>query len=295
MTYKVKPGDTLSKIASRNGLSLQQLLAANPQFKADPNKLKVGDILNLPNGAATSTGTATTTTTTTTTTATKTATATATAKGALGTAAAFVLGTLSAKFETGGRGPGTVSTGKGDKGGVSYGSYQMATNTGTAKRFVTQADFPWRDEFKNLKPGTPAFSAKWKLIAKNEPEKFQDAQHAFIKKTHFDPLCAKVLEQDALDVTLRSHALQDAVWSTAVQFGGNSPIIHRALAKVDATPMGPDFDRLLIIAIYAEKGRKRPDGNLAYFSGSSKGVQKGVANRFKDEAADALKMLAAGV
>lgn len=289
MTYKVKSGDTLSKIASRNGLSLKQLLDANPKFKANPNKLKVGDVINLPNGTST---TATPSTTATAASTSTTSTATGTATGALGTALGVALGTLSAKYETGGRGCGTVSTGKGDKGGVSYGSYQMATNTGTVKKFVTQPNFPWKDDFKGLQPGTPAFSAKWKSIAKNEPEKFQEAQHAYIKKTHFDPLCRKVLEQDALDVTLRSHALQDAVWSTSVQFGGNTPIVHRALAKVDATPMGPDFDRLLITAIYGERGRKRPDGKMAYFSGSSAAVQKGVAQRFKDELADALKMLA---
>jgi hypothetical protein len=283
MTYKVKSGDTLSKIASRNGVTLQQLLDANPQFKANPNKLKVGDILTLPNGSSTGATPVSSSTT---------KTETKKGAGALGTALGMELGSLSAKYETGGRGCGTVSTGKGDKGGVSYGSYQMATNTGTVKRFVTQADFPWKDDFKGLKPGTPAFSAKWKSIAKNEPDKFQEAQHAFIKKTHFDPMCAKVLEQDALDITTRSHALQDSVWSTSVQFGGNSPIVHRALAKVDATPMGPDFDRLLITAIYGERGRKRPDGKMAYFSGSSASVQKGVAQRFKDELADALKMLA---
>lgn len=283
MTYKVKSGDTLSKIASRNGVTLEQLLDANPQFKANPNKLKVGDILTLPNGSSTG---ATQVSSSTTTTETK------KAAGALGTALGIELGSLSAKYETGGRGCGTVSSGKGDKGGVSYGSYQMATNTGTVKKFVTQPDFPWKDDFKGLQPGTPAVSAKWKAIAKNEPDKFQEAQHAYIKKTHFDPLCAKVLQQDALDVTLRSHALQDAVWSTSVQFGGNTPIVHRALAKVEATPFGPDFDRLLITAIYGERGRKRPDGKMAYFSGSSASVQKGVAQRCKDELADALKMLA---
>ena len=48
----------------------------------------------------------------------------------------------------------------------------------------------------------------------------------------------------------------------------------------------------LIRAIYAERGRKKPDGNLAYFSKSSPSVQTGVANRFKNELQDALAMLA---
>ena len=39
MTYTVRPGDTISKIAMRNGVSVAQLLQANPQIK-DPNKIK---------------------------------------------------------------------------------------------------------------------------------------------------------------------------------------------------------------------------------------------------------------
>ena len=50
MTYTVKPGDTLSKIAMRNGVTLPQLLQANPKI-SDPNKIKVGDVINLPNGS----------------------------------------------------------------------------------------------------------------------------------------------------------------------------------------------------------------------------------------------------
>jgi morphogenetic protein associated with SpoVID len=49
MTYTVKPGDTLSKIAKLNGCSTAQLMKANPQV-SDPNKIKVGDVLTLPNG-----------------------------------------------------------------------------------------------------------------------------------------------------------------------------------------------------------------------------------------------------
>ena len=50
-------------------------------------------------------------------------------------------------------------------------------------------------------------------------------------------------------------------------------------------------DRQLIVAIYAERGRRNADGNLVYFSKNSKAVQDGVARRFVDEARDALRML----
>ncbi|HEU4795876.1 MAG TPA: LysM domain-containing protein, partial [Pyrinomonadaceae bacterium] len=50
MTYTIKAGDTLSKIAARNGLTLAQLMQANPRI-SDPNKIKVGDVINLPNNS----------------------------------------------------------------------------------------------------------------------------------------------------------------------------------------------------------------------------------------------------
>jgi len=296
MTYTVKPGDTLSRIAMRNGVTLPQLLQANPQVK-DPNRISVGDVLNLPEG---STGVPAGSTEDTKPLPAISAAAAATppskpapaAAGALGAAIAAELGILSAKYETGGRGPGTVSSGAGDPGGVSYGSYQMATKTGTAKRFVTQSTFPWLQDFQNLTPGTADFSACWKRIATNQTDEFQKCQHEYIKKTHYDLLVAKILSEDSLDINTRSNALQNAVWSTAVQHGPGTPIVHRACATLTCKQTDPEYDEQLIRAIYAERGRRKPDGNLAYFGKSSPSVQTGVANRFKNELQDALKMLA---
>ncbi|HKG45937.1 MAG TPA: LysM domain-containing protein [Pyrinomonadaceae bacterium] len=291
MNYKVKTGDTLSKIAKRNGVSLAQLLKANPQI-TNPDKIRVGQLINLPD-----TDTSTTSTETTQPLASKvgsviTAAAVGAAAGALGAALAEAIGTLSAKYETGGRGPGTVSTGAGDRGGVSYGSYQMASKLGVATRFVKQAGFPWLADFQNLSAGSKEFTACWKRIANNEPDAFQKCQHEFIKKTHYDLLVTKILNEDNLDVNTRSRALQDVVWSTAVQHGGATTMVHKAFAKVAVAKTDPGFDEQLIRAIYAERGKKKADGTLAYFSRNSPNVQKGVANRFKNELQDALAMLA---
>lgn len=284
MTYTVKAGDTLSKIAARNGTTLPQLLQANPQIK-DPNKINIGDAINLPDDAGVPAGSTENTKP-------LPSAVASSAAGAIGKALAEALGTLSAKYETGGRGPGTVSTGAGDPGGVSYGSYQMASKMGTVQKFVQQAGFPWAQNFRNLTAGTADFTAMWKKIANSETDAFQDAQHSYIKKTHYDLLAAKILADDSLDVNSRSHALQDVVWSTAVQHGGATPIVHRACANVNCPRTDPKYDELLIRAIYAERGRKKPDGNLAYFSKSSPNVQVSVSNRFKSELQDALRMLA---
>jgi hypothetical protein len=278
MDYTIRSGDTLSRIAAAYGTSLQVLLDANPQYRDRPGVIRVGDVILIPSGSS-----------------------------GLAEAAApafspaepevWVLGSLSSKYETGGRGAGTVSSGIGDAGGVSYGSYQMTSRPhgGTVARFVAGPAFPWRDRFAALKPGSPEFSAAWRALAREAPAAFFEAQHAFIKATHFDPLVAKVRVEDGLDILARAPAVQDAVWSTAVQHGPNTPVVHRAIAAIGGAPslhpVDRGRDRRLIGAIYAERGRRTAAGNLAYFSRNSKAVQDGVARRFRDEERDALALL----
>jgi hypothetical protein len=280
----VKAGDTLGRIASRNGLTLSQVLQANPQI-SDPNKIKVGDVINLPNESISTENTKPLP-------ALPGSPAMTASAGALGEALAEALGSLSAKYETGGRGPGVVSTGVGDPGGVSYGSYQMATKMGVVQQFVRQPGFPWAKDFQNLAAGSAQFTAVWKRIAAEQTDDFQNAQHDFIKQTHYDLLAAKILADTGLDVNTRSRALRDVVWSTSVQHGGASSIVNKAIAILNCTTADPTYDKQLISAIYAERGRQKPDGNLAYFSKSSPNVQAGVAKRFQNEEKDALAMLA---
>ena len=46
-TYVVAKGDTMSKIAKKFGVTVEALQAANPQIK-NPNKIKIGDTVNIP-------------------------------------------------------------------------------------------------------------------------------------------------------------------------------------------------------------------------------------------------------
>ncbi|HEX8354201.1 MAG TPA: LysM peptidoglycan-binding domain-containing protein [Pyrinomonadaceae bacterium] len=311
MTHTVKSGETLSKIAKANRITLAQLLDANPKFKANPNFVRIGDVLNIPNGDAAAQPKASPTPTN--------AqpeqaqpeqaqpeqaqpeTTTPPVEGAPGPqlppqpqpAAGRILGKLSERYETGGRGPGVVSTGAGDAGGASYGSYQMTSKPGggTVKRFISQPDFPFRDKFAGLTPGTPPFTAVWKQLAQSCRAEFQSSQHDFIKRTHFDPLVNKIVNEDGVNVLTCSHALQDVIWSTAVQHGPGTNVPHAALARISSRPGDPNFDSDFIKAIYAERGRKGPGGGLARFSRNSPKVQQGVAQRFRDEQRDALQML----
>jgi murein DD-endopeptidase MepM/ murein hydrolase activator NlpD len=294
MTYKVKAGDTLSKIAQKNGVTLADLLDANPKHKANPNKLAVGDVLNIPENNPATPSTPSTPTPAPTPVPTP-ATKPTTPVSAAPEDARDELGSLSSKYEVGKNGPGTVSTGRGDAGGASYGSYQMTSIPagGTVKRFVGQANFPFAAAFKNLSPGGAAFTAAWKQCAASQPAEFKKCQHDFIAKTHYDPLVAKIKSQDGLDVTTRSFALQNVVWSTAVQHGPGNSIVHTAIQNLKGLSQSdPNYDKKLIMAIYAERGRKNSAGILVHFARNSAAVQKGVANRFISEQKDALAMLA---
>ena len=56
--------------------------------------------------------------------------------------AAHRLGALSERFESGDRGPGAVSSGQGDPGGVSYGIWQLSSRAGTAAAFAASEGAP---------------------------------------------------------------------------------------------------------------------------------------------------------
>ena len=285
MPHTVKSGDTLSKIARKYKVAVAQLLEANPRLKPNPDHIRAGDVVNIPGESANTAPPPPPQQ--------PTLTVQPHPSPSPQAAEPHELGTLSMQYETGGRGCGVVSGGHGDPGGVSYGSYQMKSvpKGGTVVNFVCQDDFPFADRFEGLTPGSAEFSAAWKAIAESSTDEFQAAQHEYIKRTHFDPLVRKLKKDDGLDVLAHSHALQDVIWSTAVQHGGGTKVPSNALANVSLAPEDPGFDKAFITAIYAERGRKRADGKLAWFPSASTDVQAGVAKRFRNELADALKML----
>lgn len=276
--HTVRGGDTLSGIAQQYGMSWRELAADNGI--ANPSLIHVGQQIRL-NGAGPEQ-------------ATPVSELAAEATPLAGQEGVNPnLGALSARYETGGRGPGTVSSGSGDPGGVSYGSYQLAVNRNRPQEFLAADGARWADEFGGAAAGTRAFSDTWRAIAAREPEAFQAAQHAFIERTHYDVQSARI-ENAGLDISNHSHALQDVVWSTSVHHGPNTAVVTRAMAAVERQGIdasSPDYDRALINAVYDERGRRDGNGELAYFSSSRADVQAGVAQRFEDERRDALNML----
>ncbi|HEX7634704.1 MAG TPA: LysM peptidoglycan-binding domain-containing protein, partial [Noviherbaspirillum sp.] len=203
-------------------------------------------------------------------------------------------GALSERYETGGRGPGTVSTGDGDPGGVSYGSYQLASRRGRPQEFLQNEGSPWADQFTGMDPTVRngPFAQTWRRIAQETPQQFFSAQHDFIERTHYDVSVERTLRQTGLNINEQPAAVQDVVWSTAVQHGPTNSVITRAYRAIpDVDPTSSTFSEQFINAIYDERGRTRPDGTLVYFRSASPAQQAGVIRRFTLERNDALQML----
>lgn len=188
------------------------------------------------------------------------------------------IGQTSSKFETGGRGAGTISSGKGDRGGVSYGSYQLSSNMGTLQDFLNVSGYGAK--FKGKQVNSKEFKDTWKQLAKNDPN-FEKAQHNYIKKTHFDVQQSK-LKKGGIDLSNRGAAVQDMIWSTSVQFGGSTGVIEKALGGKNVAKMS---DAQIISAVQDYKKR-----NTKSLFKSSPSQWAGLSKRASDEKAALLSL-----
>ncbi|MCB2047865.1 MAG: hypothetical protein KDE32_06505 [Novosphingobium sp.] len=204
------------------------------------------------------------------------------------------LGSLSAHFESGGRGAGTVSGGQNDPGGVSYGTYQLSSRTGTVARFMESEGGDWARLFGKAVPGSAAFSRVWRDVAEREAQAFEAAQHAFIERTHYRPAVAEVLKQTGLDLDSRHRAVRDATWSVAVQHGGAARILASAVHVADLEGSRDEagrYDRNLVNAVYAQRSAYvlRVAGRAS--AASARLLRSIVGNRYPAELRAALAML----
>ena len=184
------------------------------------------------------------------------------------------LGSLSQKFESGTSGAGTVSSGRGDPGGVSYGTFQLSSKAGTAASFMKFMTKQGQGErFKGLKPGTPAFSKAWKEEAAANPN-FENLQKEYIKKTHFDPVRKHATSEGVPD----NEAVNQVLWSIGVQHGGAKGIVSRAKIK-------PSDDTSTVI-------NKLYDSRIKYVKGlkMAASTKQSLLNRYTQERKDALAL-----
>jgi hypothetical protein len=179
----------------------------------------------------------------------------------------YRLGSLSKLHESGRSGPETVSSGRNDAGGVSYGLYQFTSRFpvykhgkiveynvgGTVRTFLSSPEGrPWRAEFAALTPGTQNFSEAWQRVAGLRGDQFGDAQHEFIKRTHYEPAVNGVATSTGLNLDSRSDAIRNVAWSVSVQHAKSIEILKQAINVTDRSldRKNSQYDRALINNIY---------------------------------------------
>lgn len=209
-----------------------------------------------------------------------------------------MLGLLSKTYESNGD-PGCVSTGEGDAGGVSYGSYQLATNVGAVDSFMR-----WLGEntcgamyeiyriLAQFLPGTDEFSTAWKAAAEDFPEEFEQAQHDYIQFAYYEPAVNALAEAD-WHIENHHEVMEDVIWSRAVQYGAGQIVemFQQACVQLGYPNLSyvdsKYFDEQMIKEIYL---------NVCHtpeWTNGSPGVREGLYARFESECADALERLTA--
>lgn len=200
------------------------------------------------------------------------------------------LGGLCARFESGGRG--SAAIGYDTHGGTSYGKYQVSSRQGSFDDFVRYLDKHAPDIARKLKSAGPAntggrtgdMPTMWKKIAEKEGQRFETLQENFVKERHFQPALDNILASTPLKMEHLSEALQEVIWSTAVQHGvaGATRIFRRATARLEGQEGTEHYDKKLISQVYAIRSGQ--------FGSSSPQVRAAVQNRFREEKMLALQL-----
>ena len=191
------------------------------------------------------------------------------------------LGQLSAAMESQKGGAGTVSTGKGDFGGVSYGTFQLSSKQGSVQSFLKHQGSQYASQFAGLTAGSKEFTAVWKSIAASDPIGFEQAQFNYAKANYYDVSRDFIETRTGIDVNTRSEAVQQLIFATSIQFGAQSRIFTRALGQM-ASGLS---DKEIIDRIINMKEQRYPadPSKLLFFKNSSSDWTAGLLARFERE------------
>lgn len=141
------------------------------------------------------------------------------------------LGSVFTSFESGNQKGGSVSSGYKDKGGPSYGLYQFNTTSGIVQDYLKQSGYG--AQFKGLTPGSADFNNKWKEIYKNDPQGFTADQTAYATKKYAQPAMNAFKSTYGFDPP---PAVQEALFSMAIQHGNYQKILQQTEINKDMTP-----------------------------------------------------------
>lgn len=197
------------------------------------------------------------------------------------------LGIRASKYESN-LNPAEISDDPGDYGGKSYGAWQFSSRTGSLDSFINSLKGNNNDMYykltyaKSKDNGTfgENFDAAWKSIASQNKDRFLKVQQNYVKANFYDTVAQSLKSKFDFDISKKSNALKESLWSTVVQHGvGGATSIF---SKLNLN----NNDSNIINDLYNE----RQNVNV-YFRSSSPEIRQSVYNRFTREKQDMLSML----
>lgn len=188
------------------------------------------------------------------------------------------LGAVSARYESGGRGVGFISSGRGDPGGQSYGVHQLSGAYSMGAFLRSDEGKPYAQTFAGSSPATDRFNQIYRQVSARDPQGFAAAQKAFYTRTHYEPVRETAAK---LGFDVNDRGVQEALFSMGVQHGKARDIVARAAKSGDAG----GNPQAQIKALY--EARSRYVAGLRTLPPATK---RSVLNRYKSEVRDALRL-----
>ncbi|BAQ12834.1 hypothetical protein CBB2_0724 [Clostridium botulinum] len=197
------------------------------------------------------------------------------------------LGIRASKYESN-LNPAEISDDPGDYGGKSYGAWQFSSRTGSLDSFINSLkgnnnDMYYKLTYAKAKDNNTFgenFDAAWKSISSQNKDRFLKVQQNYVKVNFYDTVAQSLKSRFDFDVSKKSNALKESLWSTVVQHGvGGATSIFSKLNLNNK-------DSNIINDLYNE----RQNVNV-YFRSSSPEIRQSVYNRFTREKQDMLSML----
>mgnify|MGYP003369108326 FL=1 len=203
------------------------------------------------------------------------------------------LGYISAREESNGD-PGAIGLNPNDKGGASFGVWQLSSKMGTVDDFLDfikdkdKEIYLQLSEAKNQDNNSYSenFISTWKEIAKNKHDSFYELQRLFIKRNYYDSFI-KLAKKNNLNINylLDYNSTSNMIWSTCVQHGASGAI--KILKKITPTTTMENLiekiyeERLNIIAKSYPPNSTNP-GIVSLYNG--------VKNRLENEKKEILRI-----
>jgi hypothetical protein len=179
------------------------------------------------------------------------------------------------KYESGNAGSKSISGGKGDHGGASFGSFQFPSNEPAhLKKFWKKY---YADKFPGVEIGNnPAFRDAWLKAVDMNPEQFYKNEYSIEYDNYQSALRGQLKEFPQFDPDKFSRAVQESYWSSAVQYG-DGPILKHTFQQPGLSMSMPKDKALDMIYKF------KIDHIESNFGKSDAANRKGIKNRYYKE------------